>query len=142
MGGRYFSFLFFLSFLFFFFATLWHLELPGQGSDRSHSCDLSYPCANTRCIAHGVGPGIEPVSQCSQDTTSPFAPQRELQEADISEASSLSIPTQVPSEREDTHVLDQEARQLRDLGRGWGGLLCQCHQAALPGLGSPTAPLP
>ena len=42
---------------------------PGQGLDLSRHCD------NTRSLTHCAGPGIEPVSQCSQDTTDPVVSQ-------------------------------------------------------------------
>ena len=54
------------------------MELPGQGSDLSHSRDLCCSCSNTRSLTCYVGPGIEPASQCSQDSTDSVAPQREL----------------------------------------------------------------
>ena len=55
------------------------MELPGQGSDLSHSCDLSHSYGNARSLTHHAAPGIEPSSQRSQDATDPIVPQRELQ---------------------------------------------------------------
>ena len=52
-----------------FLAALQHMEFPGQGSDPS--C----PCSNARSLTHCSRLGIEPVSQCSRDTTDPFASQ-------------------------------------------------------------------
>lgn len=46
------------------------MEFPGQGSVPS--------CSNARSRTHGARPGIEPKSQCSQDTNKPVAPQWEL----------------------------------------------------------------
>ena len=58
------------------------MAFPGQGSDLSHSrelsCDLSHSWGNARSLTLCARPGIEPVSQCSQDTADPIAPQREL----------------------------------------------------------------
>ena len=47
-------------FLFSFLAARQHVEFPGQGSDPSHSCDLS--CGNTRSLTLCAWLGIEPVS--------------------------------------------------------------------------------
>ena len=58
--------------------TLRHMEFPGQGSDPSHSCDLSHSCGNTRSLTHCFRPGIEPVSQHPQDMADPIAPQQKL----------------------------------------------------------------
>ena len=44
------------------------MELPGQGSDLSHSCDLCCSCSNTGSLTHCAGPGIKPASQRSRDT--------------------------------------------------------------------------
>lgn len=69
----------FFSFLFFFLAALWHMEILGQGSDPSHSCDLSYSRGNAGSLIHCAGPGIEPaVSQCSRGAADPTAPQWDL----------------------------------------------------------------
>ena len=50
------------------------MEFPGQGSDPSHSCDLS--CGNAGSLTHSAGPGMEPASQGSQDATDPVVPQQ------------------------------------------------------------------
>ena len=41
-------FFFFLSSFFSFLASPWHMELPGQGSDPSLSCNLCHSCSNIR----------------------------------------------------------------------------------------------
>ena len=57
---------FFLFFFFFpFLAAPQHVEFPGQGSDPTHSRDLSHTCCNTRSLSHCAG--IEPASQLPQD---------------------------------------------------------------------------
>ena len=53
-------------FLFSFLAAPWYMEFLGQGSDRSHSCDLSHSCSNARSSRHCAGPGMEPASQHSK----------------------------------------------------------------------------
>ena len=63
-------------FLFFFFATPWHMEFPGQGSN--HIPKLRFSCGNVRSLTHCARPGIEPTSQGSQDAADPIAPQREF----------------------------------------------------------------
>lgn len=55
-----------------------HVELLVQGSDSSHSCELSCSCGNAASLIHCAGWGIEPVSQYSQDAADPDAPQWEL----------------------------------------------------------------
>ena len=70
--------LFFVCLFVSFLATLWHREFPGQGSDSSHSCNLSYICSNARSLTHCALLGMEPAFQRSQDTTHPVAPQQEL----------------------------------------------------------------
>ena len=50
------------------------MEFPGQESDPSHSC------GNTQSLTHYAGPGAEPGSQGSRDTTDPVGPQQELLE--------------------------------------------------------------
>ena len=76
LGGFFgFGFILFLPLL----ATPGHMELPGQGSDLSHSFNLSGSCGNTRSLTCCPRPGIEPSSQCFQDATDPTAPQQELQ---------------------------------------------------------------
>ena len=54
----------------------WHMEFPGQGSDRSRSCNLSHSC-NARSLTDCAGLGIKPVSQRPQDIANPIALQRE-----------------------------------------------------------------
>ena len=54
------------------------MEFQGQGSDPSHSCDLSHSCSDARSLTHCAGPEIKLVSQCSQDTANPIVPQWEL----------------------------------------------------------------
>ena len=54
------------------------MEFPGQGSDLSCSGDLSLSYGNARSLTYRAGPGIEPESQHSQDTTNPIVPQWEL----------------------------------------------------------------
>ena len=61
-----------------FFTATWHMELPGQGSDPSHSRKLSHSCGNTGLLTHCAGLGIQPSSQCSQDAADLIAPQQEL----------------------------------------------------------------
>ena len=70
---RYFSIFFSL------LAALQHMELLGQGLDPSSSLNLSCSCGNARSLTHYARPTIKPVSQCSQDTANPIAPQQELQ---------------------------------------------------------------
>lgn len=66
-------------FFFPFLATLWHMDFLGQGSNPSHSFDLSCSCSNNaRSLTHCARPGIEPVSQGSQDAADPFVPQGAL----------------------------------------------------------------
>ena len=48
---------------------------PGQGSDLSCSYHLG---SSLGCLTHCAGPGIEPVSQRSQEAVNPLAPQLEL----------------------------------------------------------------
>ena len=66
-------------FLFFFWSPCSILELLGQGSNQSHSRELSHNCDNARSLTHCAGLGIEPISQCSQDVANPAAPQQDLQ---------------------------------------------------------------
>ena len=61
-------------------------ELLGQGSDPSCSQDLSYNHSNAGSLTHCARPGTEPVSQSSQHTTDPIAPQWDLSETVLSEA--------------------------------------------------------
>ena len=56
----------FVLFLFFLiFGHLQHMELLGQGSDSSHSRDLSNSCGNARFLTHCARPGIEPGLQAA-----------------------------------------------------------------------------
>ena len=66
--------LFFFSFL----AAPQHMEFLGQGSDPSHSCDLSRNCGNAGSLIYCAGSGIESTSQCSRNATNPLAPQGDL----------------------------------------------------------------
>ena len=47
---------------FFFFATPQHMVFPGQGSDQSHSFDLSHSCGNARSPTHcaSLGSNLHP----------------------------------------------------------------------------------
>ena len=49
----------------------------GRGSYLSCSCHLSHSCSNARSSTHCAGPGIKPVSHCSQDTADLIVPQQE-----------------------------------------------------------------
>lgn len=62
-----------LPFFFPFLATLRHVELPGQASDLSCSFSLSHSCGSARSLIHCARPGIEPSTQCFQDTADPVA---------------------------------------------------------------------
>ena len=53
-----------------------HTELPCQGSNRSHSHDLSHSSGNARSFTHCVADRTW--TQCSQDTANPIAPQPDL----------------------------------------------------------------
>ena len=66
------------SFFFSFLASLQCMEFLDQLSGPSHSCDLSHSCGNARTLTHCARPGIEPASQCSQDTADSIAPHWEL----------------------------------------------------------------
>ena len=67
------------SLLFFPFSVApWRMEFPGQGSDLSHSCDLSCSCSNAKSLTDCTALGIEPRVPGSQDTTHPLASQQEL----------------------------------------------------------------
>ena len=54
------------------------MEFLGQGSDLSHSCDLSRSGGNAGSLNHCARPRMEPASQRSQDTADPVAPQQDL----------------------------------------------------------------
>ena len=71
-------FFFFFFFPFSLLAALLLMVLPGQGSDPRLSHDLSRSGSNTGSLTHCAGQGIEPATQCSQDTAGPFAPQQKL----------------------------------------------------------------
>ena len=61
-------------------AALWHMELPGQGSYLSCSCELSKPQMQQRQIPNPLcGARIKPASQHTQDTADPIRPRQELQ---------------------------------------------------------------
>ena len=61
-------------------ATLQDMEFLVQGSDLSHSCDLSCSCSNAGSLTHRARLGIEPpTSQGTQDAANPIEPQQELQ---------------------------------------------------------------
>ena len=65
-------------FSFSFLAIPWHIEFRGQGSDLSHSCDLSFSYGNAGSLTLCTGLGIKLVSQRSRDAADPLVPQREL----------------------------------------------------------------
>ena len=48
---------FFLFFFFLFFTTLWHMEVPGQVSDQSHSLNLHHSSAKPDLLTHMSGQG-------------------------------------------------------------------------------------
>ena len=54
------------------------MELPGQGSDPSHSRDPSCSCSCARSLTPCVGPGIGPASQSSHKAVNSVAPQQTL----------------------------------------------------------------
>ena len=80
-GNLYFLFNLINQLIFFFFGypIPRHLAIQGQGSDLSHSCDLSRSCGNAGSLTHCARLGIEPVSQTSQEAADLAAPQWELQ---------------------------------------------------------------
>ena len=59
-----------LLFVCLFLPSTWHMELLGQESDPSHSIHLRCSCDNIKSLTNCAGPGIEPASQHSQDTSS------------------------------------------------------------------------
>ena len=61
-----------------FLAAPRHMEFLGQGSDLRHRCHLNHGCGSSGSLTHRVGPGIKPMSQCSQVATDPVVPQWEL----------------------------------------------------------------
>lgn len=64
-------------YLFIFVATLWHVELPGQRSDSSHSHKLSQNCSNTRPTTPGQGLNPHPSAPKTLSMLDPVAPQQE-----------------------------------------------------------------
>ena len=61
-----------------FLAALRHMEFTGQQSDLSHSPHLSCSYGSDGSLTYYIRPGIEPMSQCSQDAADLFVPYREL----------------------------------------------------------------
>ena len=59
---------FFCLFVFCFCRPVAYMELPGQGSDPSHSHKLNCSCGNTESLTYCAVPGVEPASQLSQLT--------------------------------------------------------------------------
>lgn len=55
------------------------MEVPGQESDPSCSCDLRHSCSKARSFIHCAGLGIEHAFQDSRDATDPILQQWELQ---------------------------------------------------------------
>ena len=54
-----FIYLFIYLFIFnLFLASLLHMEIPGQGSDLSLSCNINHSCGNSRSLTHCTGLGI------------------------------------------------------------------------------------
>ena len=68
---------FFYSFFFFFF-LFGRMELPGQGSDPSNSCNLLGSFGNAGSLSHSARPGMQPASWRCRATCNPFVTQREL----------------------------------------------------------------
>ena len=73
-----FDFSFFPLFFFYFLATPWNMDFPGQGSDPSGSYSICCSCSNNRSLTHCAQLGIEHVSQHSRHAAYPVAPQQEL----------------------------------------------------------------
>ena len=73
---------YFLSFIFqiffYFLAAPQHMEVLGQGSDPSRSCDLCWRYGNAGPVTHCVMPGIKPAPWRCTDVANPIAPQQEL----------------------------------------------------------------
>ena len=67
----------------FFPADPWHMKFLGQGSDPSHSDNLSCSCCNTGSLTPCARLGIEPAFQHSQDTADPVVPQWEIWGSDF-----------------------------------------------------------
>lgn len=55
-----------------------YVRFPGQGSDQSHSCDLSHHWVYTGSLTRHAGLEMEPAFRRSRDPAHPTAPQREL----------------------------------------------------------------
>ena len=66
--------------------------------------------ANARSLTHCARPGIKPVSQHSQDTTNPVAPQWELLETFISKPSSQNLVSSLPDKHtpRSTYILPKQ----------------------------------
>ena len=62
--------------LFFFFATPWHLDLPGQESELSHS----HSCGNRRSLNPRCRARIKPVCWRCRDATNPRGNSRSFSE--------------------------------------------------------------
>ena len=71
---------------FFFVATLWPMEVPGQGSDPSHSCDPHHSGGQGRSFARCARSRVKPACRCSREATLPAAPRRESQHWSLSES--------------------------------------------------------
>ena len=54
------------------------MEFPGQGSYLNCSGDQPHSCGNAISLTHYARLGIEPASQCSQETANPIASQWEI----------------------------------------------------------------
>ena len=70
----FFFFFFFFFSSFHFFDRLWHMEFLGQGSDPSHSLDLSHPLCQCQILNSLCQAEMEPASQCSQDVVLKMLP--------------------------------------------------------------------
>ena len=118
---------FFLLVFFFFFAALKYTEFPGQGSDPSHSFDLSHSCGYTGPLTHCAGLRIESMSQHSQDTEDPTAG-TPSQAFVGSQTVSLAQPLPTHPEQLSLHPKDTVTSLLRHLlshncaeSRAWPG---------------------
>ena len=63
--------------IFFFFATLQHVEFLDQGSDLSCSHHLCHSCGHDGPLTQGARPGMEPASQHYRDAADPIVPERQ-----------------------------------------------------------------
>lgn len=52
----------------FFVAPCKHVEFPVQGSDLSHSCNLSHRCSHAGSLTHCAGLGIQPAHPSASKT--------------------------------------------------------------------------